>query len=79
MIHRPEALPELLAAFGERLGAVAIRPVHPRAEADATRLLVQGVKGSKAPLHLMPALVLHDASGAFTPLASAIHRGEALL
>ena len=79
MIHRPEALPDVLAAFGDRLGAVAIRPVHPRADADAIRLLIFGVKGSKAPLRLAPAIALHEASGEFTPLAAAIHRGEALL
>jgi len=79
MIHRPETLPLIFAAFGERLGAVAARPVHPRAEADAIRVLISGVKGSRAPMRLSPALVLHDASGAFTPLAAAVHRGEALL
>jgi tRNA1(Val) A37 N6-methylase TrmN6 len=79
MIHRPEALPAIMAAFGQRLGAVAIRPVHPRGDADAIRVLVSGVKGSKAPVRLLPGLVLHDASGAFTPLSAAIHRGEALL
>jgi tRNA1(Val) A37 N6-methylase TrmN6 len=79
MIHRPEALPAILAAFGQRLGAVAIRPVHPRGDADAIRVLISGLKGSKAPLRLLPALVLHDASGAFTPLSAAIHRGEAIV
>jgi tRNA1(Val) A37 N6-methylase TrmN6 len=79
MIHRPDALPAILAAFGRRLGAVAIRPVHPRGDADAIRVLVSGVKGSKAPVRLLPGLVLHEASGAFTPLSAAIHRGEALL
>jgi tRNA1(Val) A37 N6-methylase TrmN6 len=79
MIHRPEALPAILAAFGKRLGAVVIRPVLPRNDADAIRVLISGVKGSKAPLRLSPALALHDASGAFTPLSAAIHRGEALL
>jgi tRNA1(Val) A37 N6-methylase TrmN6 len=78
-IHRPEALPTILAAFGQRLGEVAIRPVHPRGDADAIRVLISGIKGSKAPLRLLPALVLHDASGAFTPLSAAIHRGEAVL
>ena len=66
MIHRPEALPAILAAFGQRLGAVAIRPVHPRGDADAIRVLVSGVKGSKAPMRLLPGLVLHEASGAFS-------------
>jgi tRNA1(Val) A37 N6-methylase TrmN6 len=79
MIHRPEALPVILAAFGQRLGAVAVRPVHPRGDADAIRVLLSGIKGSKAPMRLLPGLVLHEASGAFTPLSAAIHRGEALL
>jgi len=79
MIHRPEALPAIVAAFGKRLGGIAIRPVHPRSDADAIRVLISGVKGSKAPLRLAPALVLHEASGAFTPISAAIHRGEAVL
>jgi tRNA1(Val) A37 N6-methylase TrmN6 len=79
MIHRPEALPAILAAFGGRVGAVGLRPVHPRGDADAIRVLISGVKGSRAPLRVLPALVLHEASGAFTPLSAAIHRGEALL
>jgi tRNA1(Val) A37 N6-methylase TrmN6 len=79
MIHRPEALPAILAAFGRRLGAVAVRPVHPRMDADAIRVLVGGIKGSKAPMRLLPGIVLHEASGAFTPLAEALHRGEAFL
>ena len=49
------------------------------ADADAIRVLISGLKGSKAPLRLLPALVLHDAAGAFTPVSAAIHRGEAVL
>jgi tRNA1(Val) A37 N6-methylase TrmN6 len=79
MIHRPDALAQILAAFGRRLGAAAILPVHPNAEAAAHRILVAGVKGARGPTSLRPGLVLHDASGAFTPLAEAIHRGEALI
>jgi tRNA1(Val) A37 N6-methylase TrmN6 len=79
MIHRPDALPEILEAFGKRLGDIAIRPVHPRGDADAIRVLVSGVKGSRAPARLAPGLVLHEAGGAFTPLAAAIHTGDAVL
>jgi tRNA1(Val) A37 N6-methylase TrmN6 len=79
MIHRPERLGEILAAFGRRLGEVAIRPVHPHADADAIRVIVGGVKGSRAPARLRPSLVLHERAGGFTPLAAAIHRGEAFL
>jgi tRNA1(Val) A37 N6-methylase TrmN6 len=79
MIHRPEALAQILDAFGRRLGALAILPIHPNAQAPAHRILVAGVKGSGGPISLRPALVLHDETGAFPPFAQAIHRGEALI
>ena len=79
MIHRAEALAEILAICDGRLGGLAIRPVQPQPSAPANRLLVAGVKGSRAPLTLLPALVLHEATGAFTAQAEALHRGEARL
>ena len=79
MIHRPEALGVILAAIGPRLGALKLLPVHPAKGASAHRLLVSGVKGSKAPLRLAPGLVLHGADGGLTPEADAIHRGERLI
>ena len=79
MIHRPDALSLILAAIGNRLGALAILPVHPTSGASAHRLLVSGVKGSKAPLRIAPALVLQGADGRLTAEADAIHRGERLI
>lgn len=79
MIHRPEALPALLAAAAGRLGGLALRPVLARAGGDAIRILLAGTKGSRAPLRLAAPLVLHGPEGAFTPEADALHRGEALL
>ncbi len=79
LIHRPEALGAILAAVENRIGAVALLPVCPRAGASAHRLLVSGIKGSRAPLRIASALVLHEADGKLTPKADAIHRGEALL
>ena len=79
MIHRPDALPAILSAFENRLGAVTLLPVHPRAGASAHRLLVSGVNGSRAPLRIAPALILHEADGRLTDEADAIHRGEALV
>lgn len=79
MIQRADTLAPILAAFGKRLGAVTVRPVHPRADSEAIRVLVGGIKGSKAPLRVLPGLVLHEADGAFTELSAGIHRGEAML
>ncbi len=79
MVHRPDALAVILAAIGRRLGGLALMAVHPRAGENAHRLLIAGLKGSKAPLRIAPPLVLHEASGAFTARAEAIHRGEATI
>ena len=79
MIQRADALPALLPAFAGRLGDLTLRPVHPRADAPAIRLLISGTKGSKAPLRLLPGLTLHEPDGSATPLAAAIQRGEATL
>jgi len=79
MIHRPEALSPILTAIGARLGGLALLPVHPTRGASAHRLLISGVKGSKAALRVAPGLVLHEADGRFTPQADAIHRGERLI
>ena len=76
MIHRAEALGEILVGLGQRLGNVSIRPVHARADAPAIRVLITGIKGSRAPLSLLPPLILHGPDGRFTVQAEAIHRGE---
>jgi tRNA1(Val) A37 N6-methylase TrmN6 len=77
MIHRPDALAPILAAIEHRLGGLALLPIHPSVGAVAHRLIVSGVKGSKAPLRIAPALILHEADGRLTAEADAIHRGDA--
>jgi tRNA1(Val) A37 N6-methylase TrmN6 len=79
MIHRPEALGAILAGMGGRLGSLALLPVHPTIGASAHRLLVSGVKGSKAPLRVAPGLILHGSDGRLTAEAHAIHRGQRLI
>jgi tRNA1(Val) A37 N6-methylase TrmN6 len=79
MIHRPDALSAILTGVGGRLGALALLPVYPTTGANAHRLLVSGLKGSRAPLRLAPGLVLHGADGRLTAEADAIHRGERLV
>ncbi|WP_428152266.1 tRNA1(Val) (adenine(37)-N6)-methyltransferase [Brevundimonas sp.] len=78
VIHRADRLADLLALLGERCGSFAIRPVQPYADQPAKRVLVHAIRSGKAPLRLLPALVLHDRSGAkHTSEAEAILRGEA--
>jgi tRNA1(Val) A37 N6-methylase TrmN6 len=80
VIHRADRLADLLALLGEKAGSFQVRPIHPFAEAPAKRVLVRALKSGKAPLRLLPALVLHARDGgAHTPAAEAILRGRAAL
>jgi tRNA1(Val) A37 N6-methylase TrmN6 len=79
VIHRADRLPDLLALLGDKAGSLAIRPVHPFADQPAKRVLVRAIKTGKAPLKLLPPLVMHErgSEAKHTPEAEAILRGEA--
>jgi tRNA1(Val) A37 N6-methylase TrmN6 len=71
------SLGAILAAFEPRLGAIAILPLAPRPGADATRILIRGVKQSRAPLSLLATRPVHGPEGnAFDPEIEAVLRGE---
>ncbi len=76
IIHRADRLGDILAALAPKAGSFRIRPVHPFADEPAKRILVRANKTGKAPLVLLPGLVLHDrAGGKYTTQAEAILRG----
>lgn len=78
VIHRADRLADLLRLLGGKSGSFQVRPIHPFAEAPAKRVLVRAIKSGKAPLQLLPALVLHDrAGGQHTVEAEAVLRGRA--
>lgn len=74
LIHRAEALPEVLAALARRFGDVRVLPVQPKREKAAIRVIVGARKGKRAPLRLLPPFVLHEADGRFTERAEAVLR-----
>ncbi|MGL5447059.1 MAG: tRNA1(Val) (adenine(37)-N6)-methyltransferase [Rhabdaerophilum sp.] len=79
MIHRADEIRSLLDAFQGRFGAIRLLFVHPRADQPAIRVLAGAIKGSRAPLTILPPLVLHEAGGEFTAAAESLNRGEARL
>lgn len=80
IIHRADRLADLLSLLGDKAGSFAIRPIQPFADEPAKRVLVHAIKTGKAPLRLLPPLVLHDRTGGkHTAEAEAILRGEASL
>ena len=74
LIWRADGMADVLAAVAKDFG-VAVRPIHPRPDAAAIRVLVRAVKGSRAPLTLVPGLTLNDANGRPSAQAEAILRG----
>lgn len=77
MIHRTEAFPRLLECLMPRFGALRIRPLHPRADSPANRILLTGIKGSRAPLTIVPPMVIHDDAGNYQPEIVAVLRDGA--
>jgi tRNA1(Val) A37 N6-methylase TrmN6 len=80
VIHRAEQLSSLVALVEARAGALRIFPLWPRRGTAAKRVIVSARKGSRAPLALLPGLVLHEEDGRFTRNAEdVLRRGAPLL
>ena len=79
MVHTAEALPLVLNGMMKRFGDVRLRLIHASADKPAIRLLVKGTKGSRAPLTILPPLILNGKDGAFTHQAARLHQGEVRL
>jgi tRNA1(Val) A37 N6-methylase TrmN6 len=79
LIWRADGLADVLAALDKDFGAITVLPVHPKPGAAAIRVLVRATKGNRAPLALLPGLLLADTDGKPTAAAEAVLRkGEAL-
>ena len=80
VIHRADRLADILALLSPKAGSCQVLPILPFADQPAKRVLVRAVKTGKAPLKLLPALVLHDREGGkHTARAEAILRGAAAI
>ena len=76
-IHRADRLGDLLSGLAKKCGSFVVRPILPFADKDAKRVIVKAQRLGKAPLRLLPPLVLHDDGvRKHTPEVEAILRGE---
>jgi len=75
-VSLPEALDAMHTA-GCR--PTAILPLWPVAGRRAKLILLRGVKDGRAPLQLLPGLVLHASSGGFTPETETVLRNAAAI
>ena len=78
-IHRADALDRLLTVMHRRLGDLHMLPVLPKPDQAATRVLVRGKRDARAPVTLLPPLILQDADGRPSAAAEAVLRHGAAL
>jgi len=62
LICGTDALPEVLAALGHRMGSVAVLPLTPRIGRPALRIILRARKGGRGALRLLAPFVLHEGS-----------------
>jgi tRNA1(Val) A37 N6-methylase TrmN6 len=79
LIWRADGLTQVLAALERGFGSVAILPVHPSPRGTAIRVIVTAVKGGRAPMALLPGLILQDPNGEGETDAAAVLDGKAAL
>ena len=79
LIYRADGLGGVLGALAPAFGAIAVQPVHPKADAAAIRILLCATKGSAAPSSLLPGLVLNRNDGRPSAEAEAVLRDGAAL
>ncbi len=77
LIHKADSLGKLLGCMEPKFGDIRVAPLYAREGSTASRVIVQGVKGSRAPMQLLPGLILHAADNSFTPDAEAVLRDGA--
>lgn len=74
LIWRADGLGDVLDALAPAFGATVVLPIYPRLAESAIRVLVRATKASRAPLQLLPGLVLNDPAGRPTHEAEGVLR-----
>lgn len=78
LIARPESIGEIITACGRRFGGIEITPIHPRKGESAVRILVTGIKGSRARLALRAPLIMHgEGTHKFSDFVDDMNNGRA--
>lgn len=78
-IHAAEKLDDLLYGMKRFCGGIRIFPLWPQMGKPSKRIVVQGIKGSKAPLTLYSGLVMHQEDGLSTERAlEVINHGQSI-
>jgi tRNA1(Val) A37 N6-methylase TrmN6 len=79
LIWRADGLAEVLAALGRGFGSLIILPVHGEARSPAIRVLIRAIKGGKAPVRMLAALMLNDESAVPNKAVQDVLAGKGIL
>jgi tRNA1(Val) A37 N6-methylase TrmN6 len=80
VVHRADRLGDILAGLHPlKVGEIRVVPLWPKPGRPAGRVVVMARKDSRAPLEVLPGLVLHHPSGSYTDNADEILRQGAPL
>ncbi len=79
LITKPDKLDEILQSISKKIGEIKIYPIYSKSNISAKKIIVAGVKSSRAKLEIMPAIVLHNDDGQPTMVAKKIQKnGESI-
>ena len=78
LIHRPEAMPALVAAAHGR-ASLTLRSIHPTEGKPAIRIMMVASPERRSPFAIEAPLVLNGQDGRFTSEVDAIHLGQSWL
>ena len=82
LIARPSSLREIISACEGRFGGLEIINLFPHLNANAIRVLVTGIKSSRARLSLRPPIILHEngeSSNTYTSTVDDLINGRGFL
>lgn len=74
IIHRAEALDEILFTLHKKAGNIQIIPLYSKVGQPAKRIMLIAQKDSKTPLKIYPPFIVHSADGNYTETAEKILR-----
>ena len=74
LIHRAEALPQILTALHTKAGGLKVIPVYSKPGQNAKRIMLIAQKDSKSPANILPPLYIYDQNSEYTPEAHRILR-----
>ncbi|MDF2930068.1 MAG: N5-glutamine S-adenosyl-L-methionine-dependent methyltransferase [Anaerospora sp.] len=77
MVHLPERIPEILEALRRSdIEPKRLRLVHSSINKKPNMVLVEGVRGAKSGLEVLPPLIVYDSKGKYCPEILAWYQGE---